>query len=434
MSFSLFHPAFKSKPFWWESYEPKPIELDDVPSKTRVAIIGAGYAGLACALELSKHRIEAVVLDAEMPGFGASARNGGMVSSGVSIGKRYSGKNEPEELLALYSDAADSFSLIEDLIAEEGIDCEWKKTGRFVGAWCQKHFEEMRNKIGLLNEGAEAGAYILPRERQREEIGSDYYHGGMIVMRSGHLQPALYFKGLLGAVKKRGVTICAKAPVTALNQANGGWRLTTSRGTMQASEIVVCTNGYTGPVTPALQRRIVPVGSYIIATEELPEEVAEGLIPKDKSIYDTRRVLTYYRMSGDRKRLIFGGRARFGQHAPEEAAPLLYRFMCDRFPQLEGCRITHAWSGNVAFTFDEVPHMGRLDGLHYALGCNGSGVAMMTYLGTMSARKIAGVANYHCAFDKQEFPTNPFYHGNPWFIPLVGRYFRVRDWIDRHFL
>lgn len=432
MSLSLFHPAFKSKPFWWEAHEPAPLERVDVPAKTRVAIIGAGYAGLACALELSKHQIEAVVFDAEMPGFGASSRNGGMVSGGVSIGKRYSGKNTSEELLAFYADAADSFTLIENLIVEEKIDCEWKKTGRFAGAWCRQHYDAMQRKVELLNEGADAGAYLLPRERQREEIGSDYYYGGMVVMRSAHLHPTLYFKGLMEAVKRRGVTICAKAPVRSLSQSNGHWTVGTPRGNLDALEIVVCTNGYTGAVTPELQRRVVPVGSYIIATEELPSEIAESLIPRDKSIYDTRRVLTYYRMSGDRKRLIFGGRAKFGQYTPEETAPLLYKFMCDRFPQLNGCRITHAWAGNVAFTFDEMPHIGKLDGLHYALGCNGSGIAMMTYLGMMNARKISGVGNYHCAFDREEFPTNPLYHGNPWFIPLLGRYFHVRDWLDRH--
>jgi glycine/D-amino acid oxidase-like deaminating enzyme len=428
----IFHSSFKPKPFWWDTYEPKPLELVEVPAKTRVAIIGAGYAGLACALELGKLGIEAVVLDAEMPGFGASSRNGGMVSGGVSIGKRYSGQNTPAELVALYADAADSFTLTERLIAEENIDCEWKKAGRFVGAWCRKHYAAMEKKIGLLNEVAGAGAYLLPPSRQREEIGSDYYHGGMVVMRSAHLHPALYFKGLLNAVKKQRVTICAQAPATQISQMNGNWSIKTPRGNLVASEVVVCTNGYTGPVTPALQRRVVPVGSYIIATEELPDDIAESLIPKDKSVYDTRRVLTYYRMSGDRKRLIFGGRAKFGQYTPEETAPLLYRFMCDRFPQLRGCRITHAWTGNVAFTFDELPHMGKLDGLHYALGCNGSGIAMMTYLGTMNARKIAGIGNYRCAFDSDEFPTHPLYHGNPWFIPLVGKYFRLRDWLDRH--
>src|SRR5688572_30189182 len=283
MSVSLFHPNFKPKPFWWEAYEPRSFELTELPTKTHVAVIGAGYAGLACALELSKQGIETVVIDAESPGFGASTRNGGMVSGGVSIGKRYSGRNTAEELLALYADAADSFTLIEKLIEEENIACEWNKAGRFVGAWCRKHYAAMEKKIGLLNEGADAGAYLLPKDRQGEEIGSDYYYGGMVVMRSAHLFPALYFNGLLDAVKRRKFLICDKAAVTRLAERNGGFDIETPRGSLSASEVVVCTNGYTGAVTPQLQRRVIPVGSYIIATEELPADIAESLIPKDRS-------------------------------------------------------------------------------------------------------------------------------------------------------
>ncbi len=431
-SAAIFHPDFKAAPFWWEAYRPIAGELKDVPRTARVAIVGGGYAGLATAIELSKHGLEAVVLEANELGFGGSSRNGGMVSGGVHVGRRYSGKNSPEELERLYGDAADSFTLIEKLIADEGIQCEWKKTGRFAGAWARSHYQQMAAKIADMNEHAEVGAYMLPRERQREEIGSDYYHGGMVVPRSAHLHPALYYKGLLEAARQRGVTLCAKAPVTGLIRRGTGWRVSTARGELDVGDVVIATNGYTGDLTPQLKKRLVPVGSYIIATEELPPELAEGISPRDKSIYDTRRVLTYYRMSGDRKRLIFGGRAKFGFTDPVETAPILFQNMTDRFPQLKGVRVTHAWTGNVAFTFDEVPHMGAMEGMHYALGCNGSGVAMMTYLGTQTARKIAGVANYACAFDTPEFPDQPFYNGDPrWILPVIGRYFRARDWLDR---
>jgi glycine/D-amino acid oxidase-like deaminating enzyme len=221
--------------------------------------------------------------------------------------------------------------------------------------------------------------------------------------------------------------------VTKLERQGAAWKVETTRGTIVAKDVVVGTNGYTGEATPELQRRVIPLASYIIATEELPDDLARSLMPNNKSIYDTRRVLTYYRMSGDRKRLIFGGRAKFGPFDAVQTAPILYRIMTEIFPQLKGSKITHAWTGNVAFTFDETPHMGTLDGLHYALGCNGSGVAMMTYLGTQTARKIAGVSNYRTAFETDDFPTHWAYNGNPWFIPWVGRYFRARDWIDRRF-
>jgi len=428
----VFHKDFKARPFWWEAYTPTITEAVEVPKSVRVAIVGGGYAGLNAAIELNRLGLDSVVLEAEEPGFGASTRNGGMVSGGVAVGKKYTGANTKSELERLYTDAADSFTIIERLIKDNKIDCEWTKSGRFGGAWAKAHFAQMAKKIGPLNEYADSGAYMLPAERQRDEIASDYYHGGMVISRAGHLHPAKYYKGLLDLARGKGIPVCGKAAVTAIEQAGAGWRVVTARGTVEAGDVVVATNGYTGAVTPKLQRRVVPVGSYIIATEEMPEDLARSLMPHNKSIYDTRRVLTYYRMSGDRRRLIFGGRAKFSLSDPVDTAPVLHQHMLDRFPQLAGVKITHAWTGNVAFTFDEVPHMGKMDGLYYTLGCNGSGVAMMTYLGTMVARKIAGVANYACAFDRELFPDHPLYKGDPkWLLPVVGPYFRARDWLDR---
>jgi glycine/D-amino acid oxidase-like deaminating enzyme len=194
---------------------------------------------------------------------------------------------------------------------------------------------------------------------------------------------------------------------------------------------VIATNGYTGSLTPALRRRVVPIASHIIATEELPPDLASSLIPKARTLSDTKRVLCYYRMSPDGRRMVFGGRARFTQVDATISAPILHRYMTDRFPQLRGVKVTHAWTGNVAFTLDALPHMGSRDDLHYCLGCNGSGVAMMTYLGWQTARKIARVANYACSFDTEEFPSHPLYSGNPWFLPVVGGYYRLRDNLDR---
>jgi glycine/D-amino acid oxidase-like deaminating enzyme len=262
-------------------------------------------------------------------------------------------------------------------------------------------------------------------------MASDYYHGGMVVERAACLHPALYYKGLLDAVRRRGIPVCAEAPVGRISQENGFWRVRTGRGDVLAGDVVIATNGYTGDVTPQLKRRLIPVASHIIATEELPADLAASLIPKKRTLSDTRRVLTYYRLSPDHRRVIFGGRARFTQASPSVTAPILHRFMLDRFPQLKGVKVTHAWTGNVAFTLDAVPHMGQQDGMHYLLGCNGSGVAMMTYLGTQTARKIAGVANYACHFDTEEFPDHPLYSGNPWFLPVVGSWYRFRDNLDR---
>ena len=430
----VFHPDFKPAPYWWEAYQPTAQDPVDLPARVRVAIVGGGYGGLSTALELARHGQDCVVLEAAELGFGASTRNGGAVSGGVNIGKSFSGKGlsvAPDRAAAMLADGFDAFALIERLIAEEGIACHWQKTGRFVGAWTPAHYAYQESRLALLNAAAKSDSCMVPRARQREELASDYYYGGMVVERSASLHPALYYKGLLDAARRRGVPVCARAAVTRITGLNDGWLVRTVRGDVRADEVVIATNGYTGDITPELKRRVVPIASHIIATEELPEALAASLIPKQRTLSDTRRVLNYYRMSPDGRRMVFGGRPRFTQVSATVSAPALHAMMTARFPQLLDARVTHAWTGNTAFTLDAVPHMGQQDGMHYLLGCNGSGVAVMTYLGWQTARKIAGVANQASAFDAEEFPTHPLYTGNPWFLPAIGGWYRFRDGLDR---
>jgi glycine/D-amino acid oxidase-like deaminating enzyme len=377
----VFHKDFRPTPYWWEAYRPTTGEPVDVPRSVRVAIVGGGYAGLSAALELAKHGIDAIVLEANELGFGASTRNGGAVSGGVNVGKSFTGRAAAVDggrVKGLLSDAADAFGLVDRLIDEEQIACFWEKPGRFVGAWTKKHYDTQSRRLSMLNAAAQSGAYMVPHERQHEEIASDYYFGGMVVERSGKLHPALYYEGLLDACRRRNVMVCANAAVVRVGRENSAWRVETARGSLLAGDVLIATNGYTGSLTPALRRRVVPVASHIIATEELPQDLARSLIPKARTLSDTKRVLCYYRMSPDGRRMVFGGRARFTQVDATVSAPILHRYMVDRFPQLRGVKVTHAWTGNVAFTLDALPHMGYRDGLHYCLGCNGSGVAMMT--------------------------------------------------------
>src|SRR5438093_6679324 len=272
---------------------------------------------------------------------------------------------------------------------------------------------------------------MVARDAQRAEIASDYYYGGMVVERSASLHPALYYKGLLDACRRRDIRVCAEASVEKIGANGSSWRVETSRGTVIAGDVVIATNGYTGRLTPALRRRVVPIASHIIATEELPADLALSLIPQRRSISDTKRVRCYYRLSPDGRRMVFGGRARFTPADPLTCARVLHGYMTERFPQMAGVRVTHSWTGNTAFTLDALPHMGEAGGMHYCLGCNGSGVAMMTYLGTQTARKIARIANAPCAFDAEDFPGHALYTGNPWFLPLVGGWYRMRDRLDR---
>src|SRR5438309_1880767 len=253
---SIFHPDFAPRPYWWEAYMPSAGELVDVPKEARVAIVGGGYAGLAASLELAKHGVGAVVLERGPLGIGASTRNGGSVSGGVNIGKSFSGRAAavmPERAQALLADAADAFSLIERLIEDEKIACSWQKRGRFVGAWTPKHYADQEKRLAGLNDAAQSSAYMVPRDQQRAEIASDYYHGGMVVERSASLHPALYYQGLLDACRRRGITICAETSVDAITRSGVGWRVETSRGAIIAGDAVIATNGYTGAITPSLR-------------------------------------------------------------------------------------------------------------------------------------------------------------------------------------
>ena len=362
MPSDILHKDFKATPYWWEAYKPVTGDLVDVPKTARVAIVGGGYAGLSCAIELAEAGIDPCVFEAAELGSGASTRNGGGVSGGVNIGKSFTGKvthSSPMCSRTSWPRATTPSALIESLIEREKIDCHWEKTGRFVGAWTPKDYAYQERRVATLNANAGSGAFMVPKERQREEMASDYYYGGMVVERSAKLHPALYYKGLLDAARRRKITLCAKAAVKTITPAGKGWRIATSRGDIEAGDVVIATNGYTGDVTPELKRRLIPLASHIIATEELPPDLARTLIPKGRTLADTKRVLCYYRMSPDGKRMIFGGRARFTQVTPAVSAPILHRFMTDRFPQLKGIRVTHAWTGNVAFTLDALPHTGR---------------------------------------------------------------------------
>ncbi|WP_439576280.1 NAD(P)/FAD-dependent oxidoreductase [Elioraea sp.] len=219
--------------------------------------------------------------------------------------------------------------------------------------------------------------------------------------------------------------------VTAIARQGNMFRLTTDRGALAARAVLAATNGYTTEATPWLARRLIPVGSYIIATEELPPETMARLFPTRRMISDSRRVLNYVRPDPAFTRVLWGGRASVGPAALERAAPVLHGFMTTVFPELRDVRITHAWTGNVAFTFGFLPHLGVHEGMHYAVGCQGSGVAMQTWLGHRIVLKIAGAANSGTAFDDMPFPTLPLYAGRPWFLPIVGAYYRARDRLDR---
>jgi glycine/D-amino acid oxidase-like deaminating enzyme len=422
----------KTSPYWWEAAQPTPAAPEPLPDTVEVAIIGGGYTGLSAALTLARLGTPALVLDAEPIGWGASSRNGGMVSGGLKVAGTNLAKLGPERADRLAREAAGSLAFIEELIAREAIDCAYARTGRFVAAWTPAHYEAQQKRVGWLADITGGAVRMVPRADMASELGTTHYHGGMVVEAAGALHPARYVRGLAGAAAGAGAVLRGNTRVTAIAPDGDGFRIATPSGQVRARAVLSATNGYSfGGPNPWLARRLIPVGSYIIATEELPEAIMGKLFPTGRMISDSRRVLNYFRPSPDRRRVLWGGRASFAPTSPEAAAPVLHGFMTAVFPELRDVTLTHSWTGNVAFTFDFLPHIGVNDGIHFAAGCQGSGVAMQTWLGHQVALKILGRANAPSAFDGLQMPTMPMYAGKPWFLPLVGQWYRLRDRIDR---
>ncbi len=439
LSDALKAPGFVTRPYWWDAAEP-PRRGDCLPARSAVAIVGGGYAGLSAALTLRRLGHEVTVLDAERIGWGASSRNGGAVSGGLKLAKGDLAKRHGEDRAhAILETAAASFPFIEELIAREQIDCDYVRCGRFAPAWTPAHYQGMAARAERIAQLTGHAVRMVPREKQREALGSDHYFGGMITDGAGSLHPGKYARGLAEAAERAGAVLVDGVRVSGIRRQGGGFHLATTKGEMTADAVLVATNGYSrgpgggsaGGAMPWLAKRLMPIASYIIATEPLPEGMIDRLFPHRRVISDSRRVLNYFRASPDGSRIVWGGRASFRDATAEDAAPALHKAMVTVFPELKNIRVTHAWNGNVAFTFDFLPHIGVQDGIHYAAGCQGSGVAMASWMGHNAALKLAGAANKNFALDSLHFPTMPFYDGTPWFLPIVGEWYRFRDRLDR---
>lgn len=437
MTTDLFAPGFQERPWWWEAAEP-PTRANILPDRTAVAIIGGGYAGLSAALTLRRLGHDVTVLDAERIGWGASSRNGGMVSGGLKVASgELSARYGAEQAQAITQACAASLGFIEETIAREGIDCDYIRCGRYVAAWSPRHHEALAKNAARIARITGLPTRMVSKAEQRAYLGSDHYHGGMQADATGSLHPGKYARGLAAAAEAAGAILVDHTRAQAITPDGAGFRIATDRGELRCAAVLTATNGYSrGPqghsAMPWLARRLVPLASYIIATEELPQETIDRLFPKRRMISETRRVLNYFRPSPDGKRVLWGGRASFRAVSATQAAPALHATMTSVFPELAKTRITHAWCGNVAFTFDHLPHIGVEQGVHYAAGCQGSGVAMATWLGHNAALKIAGAANTPFALDGLSFPTRPFYNGDPWWVlPFIGNWYRLRDRIDR---
>jgi len=232
---------------------------------------------------------------------------------------------------------------------------------------------------------------------------------------------------MAAAAARAGACIQENVRVLRISRAKGGFEIVTGGAVIRAREVLAATNGYTPRALSFLRRRVIPIGSYQIATAPLPPGLAQRMVPRGRVFSDTKHLLYYFRLSPDH-RMVFGGRASFTPVGIDRIVAILRAGMLEVFPQLANIEIEFAWSGKVAYPLDHLPHAGRLDGVHYAMGYCGHGVALATYLGHRMAEVIAGAGQIP-DLGSERFRALLLYNGFPWFLPLVGGYYRARDWV-----
>ncbi|MBX2826230.1 MAG: FAD-binding oxidoreductase [Gammaproteobacteria bacterium] len=437
---SLFSKHYREEPYWQEGTtdvsSPTAHALDtDLPAKADVVIIGSGYTGLNTALQTARANRSTVVIEAGEPGQGCSTRNGGQISTSVKPAvEQLAKKVGLERARAIRREGETALEWIETFVRSEKIDCDFQRNGRFHAAHTPEHYSQIARQAETLTQKEGIEAFAVPRSEQRTELGTDAYHGGIVFPRHASLHAGKYHQGLLRAAVTAGVELIAHCAATSIKplseNRNTEFEVHTEQGVIRARDVMIATNGYTGKLTPWFQRRIIPIGSYIIATEPLRPALVDELFPTDRIASDTCRVVYYYRASPDRTRILFGGRVSANETNPAISGPRLHQQMCRIFPQLANVKISHSWAGKVGYTFDTLAHTGRHQGQYYALGFCGSGVSMASYLGMRAGQKIIGDRAGKTAFDDLPFATRPLYQGKPWFLPPVVSWYRWRDKVE----
>lgn len=427
MAHAGLNPDFEQHPYWQATMPLLPDRTGrPLPARADVVVVGGGYTGVAAARRLAQGGATVTLLEANRLGWGASTRNGGIIHPGYKWGPRALIRRYGDEVgRALFGETLEAYRFVTGLINGEGIDCDFRECGHVELAYAPSHVRHLDEAQESLASAGVAST-VVPRAALRDEIGSDAYFGALAVPGSGTLHPGKWFAGLAASADAAGVDLHEGVRARRLRRpSNGRLVVETDRGAIEARDVVVATNGYTDGFVPSLRRRIIPIGSYIIATEPLPEDLARELSPRGRAFFDSKNFLYYWHVSADR-RMVFGGRASFMPTSVDRTAAILHRGLLQVHPQLAGYRVAYAWGGKVGFTFDRMPHVGRSGGVVYAMGYCGTGVAMSTWLGTRVAEWLAG--GEPPALASLRFPLVPApFEGRPWFLPVIGEWYRLQD-------
>lgn len=381
------------------------------------------------ALTLCRAGRGVVLIEAGAALSGASSRNAGFVGRTLKHGfGALLERHGPARAIAVYREAQAAFDRVAEVVASEQIACHFQTRGRLVVVNSPRQYDELAGELELKRRHLGDEFHMMKGADVRREMASDAYFGGALIPGLGALHPGLYARGLLDRVQAAGALIVPHTRVVGLQSDRDGTVVATDRGYLRARDVLVATNGYTGRATPWLQSRVVPFDAYMIATDVLPAETLERVLPGDRTYIDNNHNIDYVRRSPDGGRILFGGRT--GTRAPSlrVMAARLHASLVRVLPDLEGVRLARAWSGRCAATFDLYPHVGRRHGIHYAMGYCFAGVPMGTWLGHKAALRILGRRDAATAFDDLGFQTLPFYAGRPWFVPWVAAWY---DWRDR---
>lgn len=427
MNSKFFSTQFKQACYWKESTSwPLEVPQKDLPERAEVVVIGSGYTGLSAARTLAKAGSKVVVLEKEEIGGGASSRNGGIAHPTLGVSakgliRRYGLERARE----LYNIIFASFDFLQRLIEEEWIDCHFNVFGGFEAAAKLSDLDYMWERRDLLEGVFDHHTSVIGLEERQKYVGSERYKGGWFDPLGATVHPARLVYGLGEAALRAGAELHPHTTAAGITSQASGHLVNTSRGEIQAEHIVVASNGYLGDLVPALRRRIIPINIVAVATERMPQELMDQLIPKRYCYWDTFRLFHYYQRTED-DRLVFGGVSGLRLGGVLGEAKAVFRRMARIFPELNEVMLDYAWEGNVALTFDRLPHMGQMEGIHYALGFNGDGVLLGCYLGSKVAEMVLGEGK-PLPLAEIPFPAMAFYRRRPWFMPFARGFYGVLD-------
>ena len=422
----------KNSPYWWDlNTSPWVTDQNALPKEVDILIVGAGLTGLSAARTAAKAGRSVLVLDRGPHGHGASSRNGGMLGGGhrLSIGEMQARYGEEISLGLLKEAHLDSAEFARDIMREEKIDCNYQQVGRFRGLWHSKEYESAARELERLQKLLPIEASMLSKEQQTQAIASDLYRGGVIYHQHAAINPTKWVKGLLRAALLHGARVQDSTAVLGIQRSSKGYLVKTVKGEVKANKVLLATNGYTSANLTALRRRIFPVPSFIIATENLGRTLIKELFPTGMMIVESRARHCYFRPSPDRTRIIFGARAAMFDAPDAFVLSQLRKLLMQVFPQLESVQISHSWRGNTGFAFDMMPHVGEIDGIWHAAGYSGNGNTLAPWLGHKAALQMMGNKEGETAFSHIELKTKWWYHNRAWFLPFLDVAYRGRDFL-----